>query len=103
MQRQVISWIVFLIMIIPASSYSQNPINVEGKVVNNEGQPEVRAQVRFEGPSTYLSLTNSQGKYAIEGIKKGTYNVTVQRSSRYQEFTVIVKDDLDPKILIVNW
>ncbi len=105
MRQRAVAWILSVILLAGASlAQAQNTISeVTGMVKDRHNVAVTRAQVRFEGPATYISRTNSQGKFLLKRIPKGTYRVIVKHGGRVQRFTVTVNNGINPDPLIVNW
>ena len=105
MRNKAITWIISIILLMgPVVALPQNVThNLEGTVVTRNGVPQRSAEVRFEGPATYISLTRADGKFFLQQARVGTYTVTVTRGNRFQRFTVRVNDRLHPAILTVDW
>ena len=105
MRQQAVTWILSAIFLAGASlAQAQDTASeVTGTVMDRRDVAVTRAQVRFEGPATYVSRTNSQGKFLLKRIPKGTYRVIVKYRGRVQTFTVTVNNGISPDPLIVNW
>ena len=105
MRQRAVVWILSVILLAGASlAQAENPISqVKGMVKDRHNLPVSQAQVRFEGPATYASRTNSQGIFLLRRIPRGTYRVTVKHVGRVQRFTVTLNNGIHPNPLIVNW
>jgi len=69
---------------------------VEGRVVNDEGQPLNGVRVTFEGHGKNMSVTtNSDGMYFVDNLDTGAYVVTAERSGFKTERAnaVVTKSD----------
>ena len=75
---------------------------VTGKVLDQDGQPVNRAEVRFDGPKKEKVWTNAQGEFSFTG-PPGEYAVTVKAGERRQEFKVKIEHNhLDPSTLVIQ-
>lgn len=75
---------------------------VTGKVLDQDGQPVNRAEVRFEGPKKDKVWTDAQGKFSFTG-PPGEYAVIVKAGERQKEFKVKIEDNhLDPSTLVIQ-
>jgi len=66
---------VLMLALTAGSALAQG--RIAGRVTTQEGAPLNGAQVQLEG-SGYGGLTDAEGRYLIQNVRPGTYNVTVQ-------------------------
>jgi hypothetical protein len=75
---------------------------ITGKVTGKAGDPKALAGVTLNGPSRYMSMTNSMGEFKVKNVIKGKYTVTVSQSNKVQGFMIEI-DGLDRLDLKVGW
>jgi hypothetical protein len=99
------SWIISLTLLAaPVAVLAQDvATDLEGHVFTSNGAPLRSAEVRFEGPAEYISLTDSDGVFILGDARRGIYTVTVTQGNRFQRFTVNVGAALEPATLTVGW
>jgi len=75
---------------------------VTGEVVDKDGKPVKRAEVRFDGPKKDKVWTDDLGKFSFTG-PPGKYVVTVKGNGLENEFKVTIEDNqLTPAQLITK-
>ena len=101
MRQRAVAWILSVILLAGASLAQAQ--EVTGTVKDRNNVVVAQAQVRFEGPATYVLRTDSQGEFRLTGLPNGTYRVIVKHVGRVQRFTVTINNGINPNPLIVNW
>lgn len=103
MRKLSIVFVIYVILLVSSVNVNSQ-CNMKGRVLNHAGVPQRLAQVRYEGPATYVMLTNRNGEYCLpESPEVGKYQVTVKLGIRYQRFIVTIGNGINPETLIVNW
>jgi hypothetical protein len=80
------SWIVALALCGVVAG--QSTARIEGRVVSQNGEPVRKATVQLEGgqplpgqePMAYVEISDSAGKFAIEGLAAGRYTISASRA-----------------------
>jgi hypothetical protein len=78
---------------------------VQGTVVNRNGDARSGCRVDFAGPETYSVWSNAEGAFFLESPKHGDYEVTVTEGDRTKTFEKVNVDQygLHPSTLVVDW
>src|SRR5205807_5009990 len=81
---------------------------IRGKVIGQDGQPVIGAQVVYSDPATgrsYKYKTDKKGEFSAIGLQFSTYQVTITSPSGEQLFSrkrVLVGSDPEQNVLIVD-
>lgn len=103
-KRLVWAMISALFIVGPSFVRAQAPVSglaLTGQVKGASGDPKSFVRLQFEGPGSYVALTNSKGQFSLKGMAPGQYRITVTQSGKVQTFTMpIEQGQVD---LVVKW
>ncbi|MFZ5449449.1 MAG: carboxypeptidase-like regulatory domain-containing protein [Thermodesulfobacteriota bacterium] len=83
--------VMVAIMLVPLWVQKAQGETVTGMVLGRAGEMKSMAGISMEGPSRYMSMTNSEGEFRIKNVKPGRYTLTVTQGNYVQKFNVNIE------------
>ena len=105
MSKQPLSGILCLVFFVAFFSAvfltAQAPINLSGQITGTAGDPKRFVTVQFNGPGSYIALTDDEGKFSIHNLVPGQYTILVRQEERVQRFSITIQSST--LNLVVKW
>ncbi len=92
---------VFSIVVLAQISWAQGAM-VSGSVRDRQNSPKAYVSVTFDGPGSYVAMTDGEGRFTIDNVKNGTYSVIVRQGDNVQKFTERIEGRRELN-LVVTW
>ena len=86
----------------PPQDAKPAPQRVTGKVLDRDGKPIDKAELRFDGPKKQRVWTDAHGDFTVTG-PPGDYSVSIKAGDRHQDFKVKIEENqLKPATLVIQ-
>lgn len=97
--RRLLVMLVFLTLLgMPNLSQA---LDLSGQVKGAQGDPKKFVTVQLDGPSSYVALTDANGKFSVKNVSPGRYRVKVTQGDKVQTSSMAVSSETLE--LVVKW